>query len=130
MAADIAERDARVYFAAERTALAWVRTGITLRGFGFVVARFGLFLHELASARAGLEAARGSGLSLWAGASLMLFGVWINLAAALRHFRFRARFERGEPFVTPRALTMTVLSVLLAALGVGLTVYLVLLGLR
>src|SRR5438105_5139930 len=37
--------DPRVYFAAERTLLAWVRTGLALIGLGFVVARFGLFLH-------------------------------------------------------------------------------------
>jgi putative membrane protein len=39
--------DPRVYFAAERTLLAWVRTGLTVIGLGFVVARFGLFLHLL-----------------------------------------------------------------------------------
>ncbi|HLX94690.1 MAG TPA: DUF202 domain-containing protein, partial [Verrucomicrobiae bacterium] len=33
--------------AAERTFLAWIRTGIALMGFGFVIARFGLFLQEL-----------------------------------------------------------------------------------
>jgi putative membrane protein len=37
--------DPRVFFAAERTLLAWVRTGIGVIGLGFVVARFGLFLH-------------------------------------------------------------------------------------
>ena len=31
------------YLAAERTLLAWIRTGLALMGFGFVVARFGLF---------------------------------------------------------------------------------------
>ncbi|MBX9623444.1 MAG: DUF202 domain-containing protein, partial [Gemmataceae bacterium] len=36
--------DPRVFFAAERTLLAWVRTAIGLVGLGFVVARFGLFL--------------------------------------------------------------------------------------
>jgi putative membrane protein len=36
--------DLRVYFAAERTLLAWVRTGIGVMAFGFVVAPFGLFL--------------------------------------------------------------------------------------
>jgi putative membrane protein len=36
--------DPRVFFAAERTLLAWVRTGLGLVGMGFVVARFGLFL--------------------------------------------------------------------------------------
>ena len=38
------ENDPRVFFAAERTLLAWLRTAITLIGLGFVVARFGLFL--------------------------------------------------------------------------------------
>jgi putative membrane protein len=42
-----------VYFAAERTLLAWVRTGLALMGFGFVVSRFGLFLRELAAVRDG-----------------------------------------------------------------------------
>src|SRR5579864_54635 len=35
------------YLAAERTLLAWIRTGLALMGFGFVVARFGLFLQQL-----------------------------------------------------------------------------------
>jgi len=41
--------DPRVFFAAERTLLAWIRTGLTVMGFGFVVARFGLFLSLLAA---------------------------------------------------------------------------------
>jgi putative membrane protein len=39
--------DPRIYMAAERTFLAWIRTGIAFMGFGFVVARFGLFLPRL-----------------------------------------------------------------------------------
>lgn len=35
------------YLAAERTLLACIRTGLALMGFGFVIARFGLFLQEL-----------------------------------------------------------------------------------
>jgi len=42
--------DPRVRVAAERTLLAWMRTGMALMGFGFVVARFGLFLREIAAA--------------------------------------------------------------------------------
>ena len=37
----------RMRFATERTLLAWVWTGLALMGFGFVMARFGLFLREL-----------------------------------------------------------------------------------
>ena len=38
--------DPRVYMAAKRTFLAWIRTGIAFMAFGFVVDRFGLFLRE------------------------------------------------------------------------------------
>ena len=43
--------DPRVRFAIERTLLAWIRTGLALMGFGFVVARFGLFLREIEAVR-------------------------------------------------------------------------------
>ena len=43
---DQKELDPRLYFAAERIFLAWIRTGLALMGFGFVVARFGLFLRN------------------------------------------------------------------------------------
>jgi putative membrane protein len=39
----------REHQANERTFLAWLRTSIALIGFGFAIARFGLFLHELQS---------------------------------------------------------------------------------
>lgn len=130
MGADHQELDPRVYFAAERTMLAWVRTGIAMMGFGFVVARFGLFLRELAVARVGAEATAAAqpGLSLWIGTTLVMLGVWVNLAAAVRHFRFRRQFLRGEPFTTPRGLMMIVLSVLLATLGIAMTLYLIVIG--
>jgi hypothetical protein len=50
-----AELDPRVRFAAERTLLAWIRTGLAMMGFGFVVARFGWFLRELALQQEGIR---------------------------------------------------------------------------
>lgn len=41
------DNDPRVFFAAERTLLAWLRTGLAVIGVGFLVARFGLFLRML-----------------------------------------------------------------------------------
>lgn len=39
-----AETHLRDHLANERTLLSWVRLGLSAAGFGFVVARFGLFL--------------------------------------------------------------------------------------
>ena len=57
--------DPRVRYAIERTLLAWVRTGLALMGFGFVVARFGLFLHEIEAVRQNAMPKVSTGLSLW-----------------------------------------------------------------
>lgn len=52
MASEAPEKaeDPRVRLAGERTLLAWIRTGLAMMGFGFVIARFGLFLRETAAA--------------------------------------------------------------------------------
>jgi putative membrane protein len=88
------ETDPRVYFAAERTLLAWIRTGVAMMGFGFVVARFALYLHEL-HASAGRSAVRSPGGSLWFGTALVLMGVLVTLSAALQHARLVHRLRDG-----------------------------------
>lgn len=56
--------DPRLYMAAERTVLAWIRTGVALIGFGFIVARFGLFLRELTLGAISAQVPRGAALTL------------------------------------------------------------------
>src|SRR5438067_7871149 len=91
------DADPRIYFAAERTLLAWVRTGIAMMGFGFVVARFGLFLRELAAAREHSPVAPPGGVSLAVGTALVVLGVLVNAGAALKHWRVLRQLARGEP---------------------------------
>lgn len=117
-----AERDPRVYFAAERTLLAWIRTGLAMMGFGFVVARFSFFLRELAVV-GGTEVSRGRG-SLLAGTALVVLGVAVNVHAAVTHSRFRERFEQGDNDPKP-SNSGIILALLLALIGIGMAVYLV-----
>ncbi len=93
--ADVGGNDPRVQFAAERTFLAWIRTGLALMGFGFVVARFGLFLKEVASSSQ-TPGVKSYGFSLWAGSAMVLLGAMVNLAAVARHLEVIKRLNRGE----------------------------------
>ena len=81
------ERDPRVYLAAERTLLAWIRTGVAMMGFGFVVARFGLFLREIA-AMGGHPAVHTPRASPYLGTGLILLGALVTVLATVEHMGF------------------------------------------
>jgi putative membrane protein len=115
--------DPRVRFAAERTLLAWVRTALGLMGFGFVVARFGLFLREIEAVRQA-PAPHATGWSLVIGVALVLLGVAVTLLAAWQHSRFLARLGRGQPFQAARWSMGGMVAVVLALLGTALAAYL------
>lgn len=78
--------DSRVFFAAERTLLAWIRSGITVMALGFVVAKFGLFLALLsASSDTSGHVHQHNDFSNLLGILLVIIGVAITLGAQLNH---------------------------------------------
>lgn len=112
------------YLAAERTFLAWIRTGLALMGFGFVVSRFALFLETL---QGGTASAHGSpyGISFWFGTGLIVLGVIVNLLCARHHIHLVRSLNRGDAEITrPSRLALT-LAILLAVLGLGMAVFLI-----
>ena len=118
------DTDPRVYLAAERTFLAWIRTGLSLMGFGFVVARFGLFLREIefSTHPLSLHSAR---FTLWVGTALILIGVVVNLFSALQHIRFVRAVKLGTEVVDRPVTLAVVIALILAVTGVAMTIYLV-----
>jgi len=112
--------DPRVYFAAERTLLAWIRTGLGVIGLGFVVARFGLFLRMMrdvpnAAPRAG---------STWIGVGLVLLGSTAIALAAWQHLQFSRRLKASD---LPRPNTMrwsACFAAIIALIGLALALYL------
>ena len=116
--------DPRVRLAGERTLLAWIRTGLAMMGFGFVVARFGLFLRELAALDPAPPSPRSAGVSLWIGVALLLLGVVVNVMAGVQHGVFLRRLERGEPYRAPRWSLGIGIAAALATIGLGTVAYL------
>jgi putative membrane protein len=119
--------DPRVYFAAERTLLAWLRTGLGLMGVGFAVARFGLFLRELQVSSQPRAAAHTTGLSVWSGVALVALGVIVNVSAAIRHIQLVRQLSAGTWQPGKVSAGGVGLALVLAGIGVGMAVYLVVL---
>jgi len=112
------------YLAAERTLLAWIRTGLSLMGFGFVVARFGLFLQQM-QAMQRASPAQSYGLSLWFGTLLIAAGVLVNIFAGWHHVRLVRQMERGETSHGRAAIQAVAIAFFLALVGLAMAVYLV-----
>lgn len=115
----IPEDDPRVQMAAERTVLAWIRTGLALMAFGFVIARFALVLQTL-----GLST---SPFLHWnatiIGVMLVCLGV-ITTAAAPNHYRrYFRRINEGEHRFAAASLVIFV-AYGAALIGVALAAYL------
>jgi putative membrane protein len=110
----------------ERTFLAWVRTAIALMAFGFLVAKFNLFL-KLASqslARGGQTIpVPGGGFGGVAGIVLILVGTVIVAVAAVRFIHIGRAIDNQEEKADSTRLDL-MLAGLMVLLGIALLVYL------
>ncbi|MDO9040886.1 MAG: DUF202 domain-containing protein [Desulfocapsaceae bacterium] len=114
-------RDPRVFFAAERTLLAWNRTSLTLMAFGFVIERFGLFVYMLSPSKG---AVLQRGFSFWIGLAFIVLG---SLAAAAAVVQYRTVLRTLKPVEIPEGYRVNigvVANLVVAALSVALIAYL------
>jgi putative membrane protein len=114
--------DPRVFFAAERTLLAWNRTSLTLMAFGFVIERFGLFIRLLLPDQGGHHIERG--ISFWVGIAFIILGAY---SAATATVQYRKIIKTLKPVEIPAGYSVNVgviTNLIVAFLGITLTVYL------
>lgn len=113
--------DPRVLFASERTLLAWNRTSLALMAFGFVIERFGVLISIFSPQHAGQLKI---GISFWVGITFILLGAYVAAAAAIE---YRRVLKTLKPIEIPSGYQVNlgvVTNLLVAILGVMLTVYL------
>ena len=117
--------DPRVFFAAERTLLAWVRSGITVMALGFVVAKFGMILTLLSASSFTLsQLHQNNGLANVFGIALVIIGATITLGAQLNHHLY---VKTLPPEDVPKLAIKWLASLLtfsIAFVGVLLAIYL------
>jgi uncharacterized membrane protein YidH (DUF202 family) len=116
-------RDRRVHMANERTFLAWIRTGISIMAFGFVVEKFSLFVKQL-SYYLGKEASPPTpGYSSVVGVILVGLGAVMGVLAYIRYRSVERQIENDNYAPLPILSVLLMLSVL--AVGLFLVLYLI-----
>jgi putative membrane protein len=118
--------DFKLILQLETSLLGWLRTSLALMGFGFVLARFGLFLREIAQASqihvhnqawlARVNTASGTGL--------IILGIVVMLVAVRNHQQTLRQIERGELKLPSHWSLGVILCLILCALGMGMAIYL------
>jgi putative membrane protein len=116
----------------ERTFLAWVRTGIAIIAFGFVIEKFNLFLLTIIAA-AQLEAPRrqvlervAGPIGRYEGLALILVGIVLIIVAAVRFIRTGRLIDDEQTHTAASVRAELVLSGVLAVLVAGYTIYMAL----
>lgn len=109
--------DPRILQANERTLLAWVRTGLTLMAFGFVVARISVWL-QLAHPERDNNVA-----GTWIGILIVALGSACHLIGALRFVRARKAILANHS-IESSAAGPVVLALSVCAIGIAALVYL------
>ncbi len=115
----------------ERTFLAWVRTGIAVIAFGFVIEKLNLFIAEIASA-AVAEGGRtlalprlGGPLGRYDGLALILVGIGLIVVAGIRFVRTTRLIDDPDPHSGASLRAELVITAILALLAGAVSVYLV-----
>ena len=116
----------------ERTFLAWIRTGIAVIAFGFLIEKFNLFMLTLAAAGMGNEVHRSQLASVsgrigrYDGLVLILGGVGLVILATARFVRTTRLLDDAQTHSASSVRTELALSAILVIVVTSYSLYLAL----
>lgn len=93
-----------------------------MMGLGFVVSRFGLFLHEVQIAQK--IPIRSYGFSVRLGIALIVLGAFVEVLAAWYHVRLIRGLDRGEQIGHAEKNHAVIIAFVLALIGLAMAFYL------
>ena len=122
---NISSEEFKLRIQIETLLLTWVRTAISFIGFGFVTARFGIFLKQIASVGdvRVVNHPRIAFLNTLAGTLMIALGVLILVVGIIGHRRTIDRLDRGELEVAGKWSMGVLISMALVVIGTAMAIY-------
>lgn len=107
----------------ERTFLSWIRTGIGIMVFGFVIVKFSLFVNQLPSTFFKDSNIPKNGLTIFIGISLVLTGAITILLSYCKYRQVHRLLQRGEYLYS--TMLLTILTVVIFLMSIIIITYLI-----
>jgi len=107
----------------ERTFLSWIRTGIGIMVFGFVIVKFSLFVNQLPATFFKDSDIPKNGFTIFLGIGLVLTGALTILLSYWKYKQTHKLLQQGEYLYS--TLLLTILTVVIFVMSIIIIAYLI-----
>lgn len=107
----------------ERTFLSWIRTGIGIMVFGFVIVKFSLFVNQLPASFFQDSTIPKNGFTIFLGIGLVLTGALTILLSYFKYKQTHKLLQKGDYLYS--TLLLTILTVAIFLMSIIIIAYLI-----
>lgn len=107
----------------ERTFLSWIRTGIGIMVFGFVIVKFSLFVNQLPATFFKDSVIPKNGFTIFIGIALVLTGAVMILLSYLKYKQTHKLLQKGEYLYS--TMLLTIITVVIFLMSIVIIAYLI-----